>query len=122
MRTAPRPKTQNVRNTSCTAPKYRPSPRALECPVQMEATVEAIHPFGRTNPMVPTDVVAVEVRVVAVHASPKILRPGEATDRIDPDRWRPLIMSFRELYGLGDAVVPSRLAEGTEELWRPGGG
>ena len=95
-------------------------PRAAECPVQREATVESIHDFGATNPVVPTRVVAVRFRVVKVHAAPGILRVGNP-NQIDPQRWRPLIMSFRRrLYGLGDPVVPSRLAEGSEELWRPG--
>jgi hypothetical protein len=35
----------------------------------------------------------------------------EARHHIDPDRWRPLIMSFLEFYGLGERVHRSRLAE-----------
>ena len=38
--------------------------------------------------------------------------------RIDPDRWRPLIMSFQHFYGLGDRLHPSRLASIDEELYR----
>lgn len=94
------------------------APRAAECPVQMEATVESISPFGTENPGVPTDVVAIELRIVAVHAHPAILQAGSTTN-VDPDRWQPLIMSFRELYGLGPRARPSRLAEVDEELWRP---
>lgn len=94
------------------------APRASECPVQMEATVETIRPFGGGNPGVPTDVVAIELRVVAVHGHPRILRDGDPR-KIDPDRWRPLIMSFREFYGLTAQAGTSRLAETDEELWRP---
>lgn len=30
---------------------------------------------------------------------------------IDPERWRPLLMSFCRFFGMGDEVHPSRLAE-----------
>jgi len=94
-------------------------PRAAECPVQMEATVEQIGAFGARNPKVRTKIAAIELRIVKVHVHPTISREDDA-HRIDPDRWRPLIMSFREFYGLGDRLAPSRLAEVDEELWRPG--
>lgn len=94
------------------------APRAAECPVQMEALVESIAPFGAKNPGVPTDVVAIELRIVAIHGHPGILKDDNPR-KVDPDRWRPLIMSFRELYGLTDQVGASRLAEVDEELWRP---
>ena len=40
------------------------------------------------------------------------------TDRIDPDRWRPLMMSFQQFYGLGDRVHASRLGEIPESSYR----
>jgi hypothetical protein len=53
-----------------------------------------------------------------VHASPDILM-ADHPNRIDPDRWRPLIMSFQHFYGLADGrLVPSRLATVDEELYR----
>ncbi|WP_277602060.1 hypothetical protein [Nocardioides turkmenicus] len=36
----------------------------------------------------------------------------------DPDRWRPLVMSFQQFYGFGERVHPSRLASIDEELYR----
>ena len=42
---------------------------------------------------------AIEVRVTRVHAHPEIMMDGEP-NRIDPDKWRPLIMSFQQFYGL----------------------
>lgn len=93
-------------------------PRAAECPVQMEATVAAIHPYGQTNPLVRTAIVAIEVHVVAVHAHDNILLDGN-TRKVDPNLWKPLIMSFREFYGLTDQTGRSRLAEIPEERWRP---
>ncbi|HEX5075306.1 MAG TPA: hypothetical protein VFW03_19000 [Gemmatimonadaceae bacterium] len=46
--------------------------------------------------------------------------PGHR-NRIDPDRWRPLIMSFQQFYGLGDRVQTSTLAEISEDSYRPRG-
>ncbi|WP_186004545.1 hypothetical protein [Isoptericola variabilis] len=48
---------------------------------------------------------------------PQLRRAGHA-NRVDPDRWRPLIMSFQQLYGLDDRVRPSRLATIAEEHYR----
>lgn len=53
---------------------------------------------------------AIEVRIICTHVHESILAPGHR-HHIDPDKWRPLIMSFLEFYGLGDQVHPSRLAE-----------
>ncbi len=94
------------------------APRAAECDVQMEATVEKIHAYGATNPGIRTKIAAIELRIVAVHVNPNIVHKHD-TKRINPDLWRPLIMNFREFYGLGDRLVPSKLAEVSEELWRP---
>ena len=40
-------------------------------------------------------------------------------NRIDPDAWRPLIMSFCQFYGLDSKVHSSRLAEIPESAYRP---
>jgi hypothetical protein len=40
------------------------------------------------------------------------------TNRIDPDLWRPLIMSFQRFYGLGPETQASRLATIDEEWYR----
>lgn len=83
-----------------------PAPRVAECPVQLEGLVRAIHDVGGPDDRL----VAVEVSVVRTHVHRDILRPGHR-HHIDPDRWRPLFMSFLEFYGPGDRVHPSRLAE-----------
>lgn len=103
--------------TAAPSDLVRPA-RALECPLQLEAVVEAIRPFGETNPVVPAPVLAVELRIVRVHAHDAILA-GDGSDHVDPDAWNPLIMSFRRFYGLGGEVHGSRLAEGDEDAWRP---
>lgn len=94
------------------------APRARECPIQMEAAVEAIEPFGASNPSIRTPMCAIELRVLRVHVDPAVLVEG-APNRIDPDKWRPLIMSFREFYGLGPRLHPSRLSEFPEDRFRP---
>jgi len=49
-----------------------------------------------------------EVHIVKVHAHSDVL---DERSRIDPHRWRPLIMSFCRFFSLTDEVHPSRLAE-----------
>jgi flavin reductase (DIM6/NTAB) family NADH-FMN oxidoreductase RutF len=87
-------------------------PRVAECPVAMEAVVEAVHPVGDDR-----GIVAFEVRVQRVFVHDEIRLAG-SDDRIDPDAWRPLIMSFQKFYGLGEQVHPSTLARIPERLYR----
>ncbi|MFC5181502.1 flavin reductase family protein [Actinomadura harenae] len=89
-------------------------PRVAECPVTMEAVVEKARPLAEDLGGWGT---VFEVRVRRVHVHPSITMDGHE-NRIDPDRWRPLIMSFQKFYGLGDQVHPSRLAEIPEHLYR----
>jgi flavin reductase (DIM6/NTAB) family NADH-FMN oxidoreductase RutF len=85
------------------------APRVAECPVQMEATLVRCHAFDAFA-------CAFEVAVERIHADEDILAEP---DRIDPDAWRPLIMSFQRFYGLADEQVgASRLAEIPEHLYR----
>ena len=86
-------------------------PLVADCPVVLECTVDHLDPDHARIP-------AVEVTVRRVHASPDIVM-ADRPNRIDPDRWRPLIMSFQHFYGLADGrLVPSRLASVDEELYR----
>ncbi|GAB3008484.1 flavin reductase family protein [Amycolatopsis acidiphila] len=87
-------------------------PRVAECPVNLEAVLEAVHPIGEGGATL-----TFEVRILRVHVHEDIRVPGTA-DRIDPDRWRPLIMSFQHLYGLGPRVHSSTLAQIPERLYR----
>ena len=93
-------------------------PRVAECPVQLEAVLEGTHRLGDADAMRRGVHVALEVRVVRVHVDESILVAGEE-NRIDPAKWRPLVMSFRQFFGLGEMVHPSRLAEGSESVYRP---
>lgn len=63
--------------------------------------------------------IALEVKVLRTHVHGDIRMSGHA-NRIDPDKWHPLIMSFQELYGLGrKKTSESILAEINEEGYRP---
>jgi flavin reductase (DIM6/NTAB) family NADH-FMN oxidoreductase RutF len=93
------------------------APRVLECPVQMEAVVAARHDMGEDDPWKGAQC-TFEVRVQRVHVLPKILMDG-VPNRIDPDKWRPLIMSFQKFYGLAPGQIhESLLSEIPEHLYR----
>ncbi|MFC4912765.1 flavin reductase family protein [Actinomadura gamaensis] len=98
--------------TPVPAETVRP-PRVAECPVTMEAVVEDSRPIAADLGGFAT---VFEVRVQRVHVHPSITMDGHE-NRIDPDRWRPLIMSFQKFYGLGEQVHPSTLAEIPEHLY-----
>lgn len=93
-------------------------PRIRECPVQMECQLAASHGLMQDVPELAGMLVTVELRVVKVHVL-ESLRMRGFENRIDPDRWRPMIMSFQQLYGLREGqVAPSQLGEIDEELYR----
>jgi flavin reductase (DIM6/NTAB) family NADH-FMN oxidoreductase RutF len=102
--------------TPVPAETVRP-PRAAECPVNLEARVADIYELEKDDSGTGAGTVAVEVAITRVHVHPDIRLPG-TENRIDPDAWRPLIMSFQRFYGLGDQLHPSRLATIGEEWYR----
>ena len=93
------------------------APRVRECPVQMEAVVEEVHGLARNDPASRGRTNVIEVRIQRVHVEQSLLMDGHA-NRIDPDKWRPLILSFQEFYGLGPKVHSSRLGTIPEALYR----
>lgn len=92
-------------------------PRALQCPVNLEARVTAIHDVAAEDDVLRGRVKLFELRVQRVHIASSILADGEP-NKIDSDRWRPLIMSFQKFYGLGSQVFESTLAEIPEAMYR----
>lgn len=94
------------------------APRALECPIQLEAVVAATHGIGEDSDALRGFISLIEVRIQRVHVHPDLLMEGHA-NRIDPDKWSPLIMSFQKFFGLGGQVHPSRLAEIPEKAYEP---
>ena len=93
------------------------APRVAECPIQLEAVLEQSHAFGH-NPHKPALGLALEVRVVRAHVDPALLVEGKE-NHIDPDKWRPLLMSFCQFYGLGERLEDSVLARIPETAYRP---
>lgn len=93
-----------------------PAPRIQECPVQMEARMEAIHGIAENDELVGGNIVTIEFRILRVHLEESIMMPG-STKRVDPDKWKPLIMSFQKFYGLGNQVHASKLATIPEILY-----
>jgi flavin reductase (DIM6/NTAB) family NADH-FMN oxidoreductase RutF len=92
-------------------------PRALECPVQMEAVVAARYDMCEDSPWKGAQSVF-EVRIQRVHVRQDLMMEGHP-NRVDPDKWRPLIMSFQEFYGLAPGKVhPSTLGQIPEHMYR----
>ena len=93
------------------------APRVRECPVQLEAKLEAVHGVADDDLAQRGRILCLEVRIQRVHVEEAILVDGE-DNRIDPDKWRPLIMSFQQFYGLGPQLHESTLAQIPEALYR----
>jgi len=93
------------------------APRVAECAVQLEARVEAVHGMADDDVHQRGSRQCIEVRVQRVHVDESILMAGES-DRIDPDKWRPVIMSFQQFYGLGSKVHESALGTVPESAYR----
>ncbi|MGZ3752916.1 MAG: flavin reductase family protein [Mucilaginibacter sp.] len=93
------------------------SPRVAECPVQLEAQVIAVHPIGEDEERQRGRIVTVELKIVRIHLEESIIMHNHP-NRVDPDKWRPLMMSFQQFYGLGPQVHGSTLAQIPEQLYR----
>ncbi|KAF2097160.1 hypothetical protein NA57DRAFT_77414 [Rhizodiscina lignyota] len=92
--------------------------RVRECPVQMECELTVIHDTMSDVPDRAGLVIAVELRVLRVHVRNELRMKGHA-NRIDPDKWSPLIMNFQEFYGLDNRKVgPSKVGRIAEEKYR----
>lgn len=74
-------------------------PRIKERPVQMEAELHGKYRL-LTHTLREDDGLpfALEVRIVKTYVFDDFRLAGHES-RIDPDRWRPMIMSFQNLYG-----------------------
>jgi flavin reductase (DIM6/NTAB) family NADH-FMN oxidoreductase RutF len=93
------------------------APRVMECPVQMEVVVEDVHSLAEKDDVQRGRTLTLELRVQRVHLDESIIMEGHP-NRVDPDKWRPLIMSFQEFYGLGPKIHSSRLATIPESEYR----
>jgi flavin reductase (DIM6/NTAB) family NADH-FMN oxidoreductase RutF len=103
--------------TPQTSDFVRPT-RVAQFPLQMECGVVDFNPLRKDLPDRMGLALAIEVRVLRVHIADRLRMPGHP-NRVDPDRWRPLIMSFQEFFGLRDAkVAESVLGRVPEEEYR----
>jgi flavin reductase (DIM6/NTAB) family NADH-FMN oxidoreductase RutF len=93
-------------------------PRVAECPIQLEAVLEGTHRLAASDDKRRGNLIAIEVRVVRIHAHPSV-QMANVPNRIDPKKWRPLIMNFCQFFGLGDIAHHSTLGEIPEEAYRP---
>jgi len=93
------------------------APLVNECSVQLEAVVAAVHSLAEEDEAMKGRIVTIELRIVRVHIEESILMHGYK-NKIDPNKWRPLIMSFQKFYGLGSELHYSVLSEIPEELYK----
>lgn len=92
-------------------------PRVAEFPVHLEGRVVALHPLGGAASAEDASILAVEVGITRVHVRESLRLAGHP-NRIDPLRWRPLLLSFQRFFGRGDETQPSRLSTIDEEWYR----
>ncbi len=93
------------------------APKVRECPVQMEARVMAVYPVGEEDEGMRGRIISLELKIVKVYLDTTILL-NDNPDKVDPDQWRPLLMSFQQFYGLGERAGISDLAQIPEHLYR----
>jgi flavin reductase (DIM6/NTAB) family NADH-FMN oxidoreductase RutF len=93
-------------------------PRIKECPVQMEAELMDSHEMMKDLPDRKGMLLGVELKILRVHVEDDLRLAGHE-NRIDTDKWEPLIMCFQEFYGMGrKKLTESRLAKINEEHYR----
>ena len=92
------------------------APRIAECPVQMETIFQTAHPIAEDDEKQNGKILTMEFRIQRVYLEESILMNG-SNKRVDPDKWKPLIMSFQKFYGLGGQVHPSNLSKIPEILY-----
>ncbi len=84
----------------------------------MEAVVEHTYEMSENDPAFRGRRILFELRIQRVFVEPSILADGDP-NRIDPDKWRPLMMSFQKFFGLADRQArASRLSQIPEALYK----
>lgn len=92
--------------------------RIKECPVQMECKLVASHRLMQDLSDRADLVLSFELHVLRVHVLDQ-LRMADNANRVNPDKWKPMIMSFQKLYGLNEGeLARSKLADVDEEQYR----
>lgn len=93
------------------------APLVNECDVQLEAKLVHSRSLAEKDELMKGRIITFELQVVRVHLADSILVDGHA-NRVDPNKWKPLIMSFQKFYSTGDELHHSTLAEIPEELYK----
>lgn len=102
----------NIANLTPSPSELVQPPRIQECPVQMEAEL-----VGKYD-VLGGAIAVVEVKILRTYVLDQLRLNGHE-NRIDPDAWHPMIMSFQHLYGLrAGKIENSKLAKIDEELYR----
>lgn len=95
------------------------APRIDPCLVQLEAKVKHRHAFARGGvDDIGVPCTAFELAITRIHVDDSLLLEGKP-HHVDPDKWHPLIMSFRQFYTTHGRIGPSRLTQGSESLYAP---
>ncbi|KAJ9624339.1 hypothetical protein H2204_010895 [Knufia peltigerae] len=93
-------------------------PGIKECPVIMEAELVTSHKMFGGRPAEGL-ILLVEVRILRVSIHENLRMEGHR-NRVDADKWKPMIMMFCDLYGLKQGKIEhSNLADIEEEMYRP---
>jgi len=93
------------------------APLVQECPVQLEAVLANARSLAAEDEVLKGRIMVIELRIVRVHIEESILVGGHA-NRVDPNKWKPLIMSFQKFYSVGDELRHSILSEIPESLYK----
>lgn len=93
------------------------APLVKECDVQLEARLVHTRSLAEEDDLMKGRIITFELQVIRVHLADSILVDGHA-NRVDPSKWKPLIMSFQKFYSTGDELHHSTLAEIPEELYK----
>jgi flavin reductase (DIM6/NTAB) family NADH-FMN oxidoreductase RutF len=93
------------------------APAVKECPVHLEAVVTSINPLAEDEEDLKNRIVTMELKIISIQIEESILKNGDP-HYVDPEKWRPLIMSFQHYYGLGTRLRDSKLAEIPEKLYQ----
>ncbi|KMK51042.1 hypothetical protein RO21_08315 [[Actinobacillus] muris] len=78
--------------TAQAATQIQPA-RILECPIQAETQVAQIN--------LREGYAIIELKIVVVHAHPDLIFDN---DKINPEKWQPLIYNFRHYHGLSETL------------------
>lgn len=107
-------------NLTAMASEIVAAPGVRECPVQLEAILAAVNTIADDDEVLKNRIVSYELKIVKIRVDDSITVVGDV-NRIDPDKWRPLIMNFQHFYGLGKRIHESRLAQIPERLYKMDG-